>query len=222
MVCPAYSNLRFAHSLNYGGHHTGGKQYIGHDAPVVAIAASPDSRYIASSADDGTVIIWSTMAPPREILLESGLTKSLSFSNTGDFLAAIHQSHRILIWRVVDGSLIISTDVLEQRLDSCVWSRDDGLDVVSLVGHTGYVRDACFSPCERYIATASRDRTVRLWNVADGSLIWRFTDHDAEVMHVIFSADGSTLASVDSDGQVCLHPVSRFVRDSAPLASLTV
>ncbi|RPD63569.1 hypothetical protein L227DRAFT_394362 [Lentinus tigrinus ALCF2SS1-6] len=72
------------------------------------------------------------MAPPREILLESGLTKSLSFSNTGDFLAAIHQSHRILIWRVVDGSLIISTEVLEQRLDSCVWSRDDGLGVVSL------------------------------------------------------------------------------------------
>ncbi|RPD53673.1 WD40 repeat-like protein, partial [Lentinus tigrinus ALCF2SS1-6] len=72
----------------------------------------------------------------------------------------------------------------------------------TLHGHTNEVNAACFSPCERYIATASEDKTVCLWSVTDGSLMWRFTDHSAEVMCVVFSGDGSTLASADKEGRV--------------------
>ncbi|RPD68161.1 hypothetical protein L226DRAFT_444026, partial [Lentinus tigrinus ALCF2SS1-7] len=71
-----------------------------------------------------------------------------------------------------------------------------------LQGHICNVNAACFSPCEQYIATASNDRTVRLWSVTDGSLIWRFTDYSAGLMCVIFCGDGSTLASADKEGQV--------------------
>ncbi|KAI0696111.1 WD40-repeat-containing domain protein, partial [Cerioporus squamosus] len=80
-----------------------------------------------------------------------------------------------------------------------------GNDVVStsytyLYGHQQAVRAACVSPCERYVATASADTTVRLWSARDGSLIWTFVDHDAAVTHVVFSPDEKTLTSGDKDG----------------------
>ncbi|KAI0694463.1 WD40-repeat-containing domain protein, partial [Cerioporus squamosus] len=73
---------------------------------------------------------------------------------------------------------------------------------VSLQDHTGPIRAACFSHCERYVATASGDTVVRLWSVGDGSLLWTFVDHDMEVTHVVFSADGKTLVSADKFGRV--------------------
>ncbi len=88
-----------------------------------------------------------------------------------------------------------------------------------LYGHTRPVKAVCMSPCERYVATASEDTTVRLWSTMDGSHIWTFLDHDAAVTHILFSSDGSTLASADEDGKVCVHWLCRFVRN-VPLCSV--
>ncbi|RPD68153.1 WD40 repeat-like protein, partial [Lentinus tigrinus ALCF2SS1-7] len=164
---------------------------LGHDSRVTAIAASPDSRYFATGTQDGTIMIWSTIAYPLRSLLEicasSTSISTLAFSDTGNFLAAIHTEEH---------------DVL--------------------TGHTNYVNAACFSPCEQYIATVSYNNTVCLWSVMNGSLIWRFEDHGyARVEHVIFSGDGSTLASADDEGQVVLHPISRFIRSDVSRAPLT-
>ena len=48
-----------------------------------------------------------------------------------------------------------------------------------LRGHTGQVLATCVPPCERYIATASEDTTVRLWTAIEGTLIWTFVDYRA-------------------------------------------
>ncbi len=85
-----------------------------------------------------------------------------------------------------------------------------------LRGHTGRVNAACVSGCERYVATASEDTTVRLWSVRDGSLFRMFVNHDAPATHVVLSPDGRILASGDRDGIVCLHVLSQFLRDVLP------
>ncbi|MER5749146.1 AAA family ATPase [Streptomyces sp. NPDC002088] len=81
-----------------------------------------------------------------------------------------------------------------------------------LLGHTGAVYLTSFSPSGKVLATASYDRTVRLWDVADPShpvpLGKPLTGHTSWVSSAVFSPDGHTLASAGDDGTVRLWNVT--------------
>ena len=67
---------------------------------------------------------------------------------------------------------------------------------------------ADFSPDGQLVATASLDRTARIWSVKDGTSVATLRGHGDEVTIVSFSPDGQSLLTASRDGTVRIWGVS--------------
>jgi WD40 repeat protein len=86
----------------------------------------------------------------------------------------------------------------------CVAATTQAADVpaTTLRAHTLPVEDLAFSPDGRVAASASRDKTIRLWDVQSRKELRRFDGHRAQVVAVAFSSDGKRLVSGSGDRNV--------------------
>ncbi len=80
--------------------------------------------------------------------------------------------------------------------------------VDTLLGHTDEVFSIAFSPDGTLLASASKDRTVRLWELATGNIRFVMKGHASEVTSVAFSPDGNRLVSGSEDRTVRVWRVS--------------
>lgn len=112
-----------------------------------------------------------------------------------------------------------------------------GACLQTLEGHRGAIYSLAFSHDSAWIASASGDTTVKIWDASSGECLQTLKDHRFGVLSVAFSHNSAQLASASFDTTVkiwdtsrgnCLHtlkvhrnPVHSvvFSHDSAHLAS---
>ena len=81
-----------------------------------------------------------------------------------------------------------------------VWSAKTGDVIFVLKGHSSGVNSIAFSPDGSRIVSGSGDRTVRVWEVTSGQLVFDpFVGHTGWIWSVTFSHDGRYVASGSDD-----------------------
>ena len=191
------------------------------------IAVSPDAGLIA--VGDETVAIYTMEGRQVNNSIEvGGAILSMCFSPDGKKLAC-GTCDDIRAYDVDSGTLILGPlEGHEEYIFDVPWSRDSsrlfsGSDDIRCwnsstgvpighpwTGHKDIILSLSLSPDGSILASASRDRTVRFWDVTTGSPIGQPLQHDAQVSSVRFSPSGGSVASAGCSGKIYLWRVPRL------------
>ncbi|MDJ0837336.1 MAG: protein kinase [Acidobacteriota bacterium] len=97
-----------------------------------------------------------------------------------------------------DGSLVAVADDMENIY---LMSLETGARTAALYGHTAVINDLAFSPDGRMLASASSDRTLKLWDVTEGKLHASLND-SGKVTSVVFSQETGVLYTASAEGNI--------------------
>lgn len=74
----------------------------------------------------------------------------------------------------------------------------------TLAGHSSHINDVTISPDGQLFASASADKTIKVWNLATGQEIYTLKGHASYVNVLAISPDGRTLVSGSADKTIKL------------------
>ncbi len=200
-----------------------------HDGDINDVAFSPDGSRLASTGDDGRLMVWDA-STGRLIssLSGSGSAWGPSFSEDGSVVAAAwnQESNALGEVQVLDLSTdrVISTIPFDGAIDTAlspdgkhlavvgwwvmerigaVFDVDTGEEAFSLNGPNCCTvpdsRGVSWSPDGRYVAATSED-TTRVFDADKGSLRHTLFGHAGFVFSIAWSPDSSRLVTGGSDG----------------------
>ncbi|KAG8801925.1 protein with putative role during mitosis [Serendipita sp. 399] len=152
----------------------------GHRSSITRVAFHPVFSLLASGSEDTSVKIWDWETGEFERTLKSH-TKSVSdvdFDSKGNFLG-------------VSCSLDLTIKL---------WDTNNDYKMIrNYYGHDHSVSTVRFIPGDDSIISASRDKTLRVWDVASGQCVKTIHGHSEWVRYVVPSDDGKLYASASDD-----------------------
>lgn len=196
-----------------------------HLLSATALSFSPDGRAIATSSKDGRIKLWgvSTGFCAATFFDHKASVSALTFSGNDVIVSASldgtvrafdirrYRNFRVMVAPAprrqfgcvaVDaaGELVAAGCV--DTFDVVVWSLRTGQLLELLNGHNGPVSSLAFRPGRGTLATASWDRTVRLWDMYERKGSCEVLEHSKEVLGISFRPDGKEFAACIASGEI--------------------
>src|SRR5258708_3060773 len=154
------------------------------DQTSYVVAWSPDGNTIASAAakDGHSIQFWDAHNGQPLHYFSGATPHALGWSYDVNFIA-IRTSDHVQIQNVNTGTVELSIVVglpTDPEVDFAL---------------TFHPHTITWSPDSKYLALATDNKEVQIWNIASRSLIYRYTGHSKAVITLGWSPDGSRIAS---------------------------
>ncbi|XP_040037012.2 PWP2 small subunit processome component isoform X1 [Gasterosteus aculeatus] len=197
----------------------------GHFNNMASLAYSPDGQYIATGGDDGKVKVWNANSGLCFVTFteHTSSVTNVTFTSSGfvivsaslDGTVRAYDLHRYRNFRTfasprpaqfsslaVDvGGELVSAGA-QDSFEIFLWSMQTGRLLEVLGGHEGPVSCLSFSPVRSVLASASWDRTVRLWDMLDSWQVKETLLLTSDGLSVTYRPDGQELAVATLNGEI--------------------
>lgn len=191
------------------------------NAQITAISASSEALFVSNREFDALMESLRAWRELKQAQAPDAETKIRVIAALQQAVYGVKERNRLEghgaeVWSVnfsPDGELIVSGGN-DNKVQ--LWNRngkkratfvDPSLPDDDGISHAQEVTSVSFSPNSQLIASASRDRTVKLWH-RDGTLLHTLTGHQNSVYSVSFSPDGKLVASASHDKTIKLWRTS--------------
>ncbi|MDB5335907.1 MAG: repeat-containing protein [Planctomycetaceae bacterium] len=153
-----------------------------------SIAFSPNGQQVAAGYFNNSLRVW-TLADGKttDATAHKGGITAVRFNPAGDQIATAGMDNSILVWANPPAAMPAKT----------------------LAGHTRWVRDLAYTPDGTRLVSVSDDRSVRVWNLADGKALHTLTGHTDWIMALAIRADGRYAATASYDQTIRLWDLDR-------------
>ncbi|MEM7165452.1 MAG: ABC transporter permease subunit [Planctomycetota bacterium] len=227
----------------------------GHERVVAAVALSPNGKWLATGSRDKTIRLYDLAASDGDAPEVAQFTEhyqevtSLVFLDDNTLVSG-GRDRNVFAWDLVSGTKTrklegVSSEVFALALAKdgawlaaglgnssvCLWSTGDlSSEPRVFSGHTAAVTSLAFHPTQQKLASASKDQTVRIWEIK-GDKSQMLHGHSAVVNAVDYHPDGTQLASGALDiskvnlftsyfqwlGRLMVLDLGRSIKDSRPV-----
>lgn len=187
---------------------------------INTLSYSPDGKLFATAGTTGSVNIWNADGIWQQTLQgHKGEITSLSFHPDGKTLASASTDKTVRIWQVRQPAFLTNGGIYSIAVSPTspnlfattgwngkieLWHKNPDNSrklLLTLPGHETGITQIQFSPDGKLLASASWDKTIKLWRVEDGTLITTLTGHQ-DIVNTIalgWGEKGYLLASGSED-----------------------
>ncbi|XP_065089253.1 transducin beta-like protein 3 [Ochlerotatus camptorhynchus] len=167
----------------------------------IVLSLSANQHYIISSSKDNSIRLWRYDMVKFSIqciaigLKHTNAVGSVAISKiSGKFCASVSQDKCLKVWKIPK-EFNQTADEKELTRLNCTLTE---------LAHEKDINCVCISPNDRLIATGSQDKTAKLWDVSNLSLVGVFRGHRRGIWAVRFSPVDQILLTNAADCSVKL------------------
>ena len=167
---------------------------------------SPDSKFLAASAHNSKLYSFHdgkrTLVNPNT----EGTQTYLWQPETGEAIIKFAGSKFVFSpdSRFLAGAAADETGSNDDRVDRCVsvWDITTGERLAHFTGHSDWISTVTFSPCSGFLVSSSGDKSLRVWDVEEGTQKMVYTDFEETWVEPFYAPEGELLGIVNTQDTI--------------------